>query len=239
LATSDPPTISPGNGPANPEPAGIRTPTREDLERADLRYLIRGEKDKADLFLTDLGYGPIVIKDFRAKAWWVRWLGRLQIARETRAYRWLGSLAGLPRLIGRIDSHALALEKVDARTLGYAPDRTRNGAKKLHGLRRIIDRMQERGLVHCDLRARENVLVNDRDEVFVLDLAGALWLRPGGFAHRLLFPRLRLIDESAYLKWKTILDAGPYTPDEEAFLQRHRFWRSLWIFNPSGRKGPN
>ena len=66
-------------------------------------------------------------------------------------------------------------------------------------------------------------------------LASAVWLRPGGLAHRLLFRWMTQVDRSALLKWKGLLQAGPYTPDEQSFLRRYRFFRSLWIFNRKRR----
>jgi hypothetical protein len=216
-------------------PAGA--PTRAQLAVAGVRPLKRGERDKADLLEVDLGSGPLVIKDFGPKAWWVRWLGRLQIWREVRAYRALGAMRGVPRMLGRVDAYAVAFEKVDGRPLGYAPDRTTEGPAKLRQLREILDRIHAAGVVHWDLRARENVLADRRGEVFVVDFASAVRLRPGGWAHRLLFDRFRLIDESAYLKWKRILEAGPYTAEERAFLERFRFWRSLWFHRRGSWRG--
>jgi len=220
----------------NRESAGPRVPTRRDLERAEM--LKRGERDKADLLLLDLGDGPMVVKDFARKAWWVRLLGRLQISREHRAYLRLGRLPGVPRLIGRIDAHALAIERITGKQLGRAPDRQENGAEKLAALRKIVDRIHAAGLAHLDLRARENVLVLPSGEVRVVDFASAIWFRPRSLAHRLFFAWFRRVDESALLKWKVLLDAGPLSDRERAFAERHRFWRSLWIFNPRrGRRG--
>ena len=100
--------------------------------------------------------------------------------------------------------------------------------------------MHAAGLVHLDLRARENVLITGEGELVIIDFASAIRLRPGGIAHRFLFPWLTWVDESAYLKWKGILEAGPYTDEEQAFLRRCEFWRAFWIFNrkdPVAREG--
>ena len=91
-----------------------RLPRREELEGTRVVWLKQGGPTKADLSIVDLGKGSTVVKDFGNKAAWVRLIGRIQIARECRAYDWLGPMPGLPRLWGRIDAHALALEKIDA-----------------------------------------------------------------------------------------------------------------------------
>ena len=82
-----------------------------------------------------------------------------------------------------------------------------------------------------DKDGRGNVILGADGRVYVVDLASAVWFRPGGFMQRLLARFFVSMDEAALLKWKQVLEAGPYTEREEAFLRRFRFWRSLWIFN--------
>jgi len=206
------------------------------LSRAVL--LERGTRAQADLLQIDLGAGPMIIKDYSRKRGLRRVLGRIVVAREVRAYRRLGEISGVPRLIGRIDAMALAIEKVNGKQLGRHPERSNGGPAKLARLREIIDRIHATGMVHWDLRARENVLVTPSGEIFVLDFASAVSLRPGSLAHRLLFSSFKQIDESAYLKWKRILEAGPFTDRERALVRRHEFWRALWVFNSRRREKP-
>lgn len=211
-------------------------PRRGELSAATVEVLKAGSPTKADLLVVDLGQGPMVVKDFGNKVWWMRQFGRLQIRHEVKAYRFLAGLPGIPRLIGRIDRYALALEKIEGRQLGSAPERLTRGIVLMSRLEAIVERMHAAGLVHWDLRGRENVLVRGDDELFLIDFQSAMWARPGGWPHRLLFPMMKRVDDAALLKWKQILQAGPYTPEEEAFLRRYRFWRSLWIINPKVRK---
>ena len=215
-----PPTITPHTGANNRERGGPSPPTRQQLTAAEREFLKQGKWNKADLTIVDLGEGAVVVKDFANKNWWIRLLGRLQISRERRAYRRLRGIPGIPEFIGRIDAHALVMQMIPGRQLGFMPDLAKGGDAKLSQLRRIIDRMHAAGVVHWDLRARQNVLITDDGELYVIDFASAIWLRPGGLAHRLIFKRLTWVDESAYLKWKGILEAGPYSDEEQAFLRR-------------------
>jgi len=175
-----------------------------------------------------------VVKDFGGKNWWVRSIGRLQIAIERRAYRHLAGVDGIPRCLGRIDSLALVIEYVDGLPLGMLPDRTGEGLARFAQLARIVAAMHARGVVHWDLRARRNVLIRPDGRLFVVDFASAMYLRPGGLLHRLLFRRMRSPDRSALMKWKEILEAGALTDEETRFVERHRRWRRLWIFNRKG-----
>lgn len=223
-------TISPRDAAANT----MRTPTREELDGVNREWLKRGGPTKADVSAVEQGQGEIVIKDFAHKAWWVRWIGRLQISRECRAYRRLQGMSWLPRLIGRIDRHALALERIDGVELAFEPNRREDGVATHARLTEIVREMHRAGVVHLDLRGKENVLLGSTGQLFVFDLASAVCFRPGGLFDRLCGDWLRMTDEAALLKWKRILGALPYSEAELAFLERYRFWRRLWIFNRKG-----
>jgi len=199
-----------------------------------------GKSKVASLF----GSGPINGSDAQQTLAWIYRGGGLELVNalgsgvlETRAFLALGPVEGVPRFLGRIDAHALAVERLDARPLGHDPERKVAGPERLVQLRAILDRIHAAGVVHWDLRARRNVLVDRGGRVFVIDFASAVRLRPGTLRHRLLFPWLRLVDESAYLKWKSLLAAGPYTAEEQAFVDRHRFWRSLWFHRREAWRG--
>jgi hypothetical protein len=176
----------------------------------------------------------MVLKDFATKSWWGRVLGRFLIAREIRAYRWLGDSRDVPRLIGRVDAHALALEKIDGVMLSPAARHRDAGGALASGIRALADRMDAKGFAHLDLN-RRNLLRCADDEVVALDLAGSIWFRPGSLAHRLFFRLFATADDSACLKWKDRLAPGTFDAGEEARFRRLRFLRNLWPFN---RKPP-
>jgi hypothetical protein len=71
----------------------------------------------------------------------------------------------------------------------------------------------------------------------VVDLAGAVCLKPGGLMHRLLFSWLIIPDETGYLKWKTLLLPDSITPEEKEFIARTGKFRNLWFFNRKRRRG--
>ncbi len=97
-------------------------PTRLELDEAPKEYLTQGAPFKADVTVVDVGEGPMVVKDFARRSWWRRLIGRLEVDRETRAYTYLGPMPWFPAFIGRIDSAALAVEKVEGITLRFAED---------------------------------------------------------------------------------------------------------------------
>ena len=94
--------------------------------------------------------------------------------------------------------------------------------------------MHARGVIHNDLRGKDNTLVRADGRVVLIDFAGAFRFRREGLWRRLLFHRLERVDEAAYLKWKRILDPQSLTAEEERFLRRFAIFRRLWVFNPKG-----
>ena len=178
----------------------------------------------------------MIVKDFAGRSPWVRRLGRLQIRREAAAYRRLEGVFGVPAFVGRIDPLALAIERIDGERLAFAAIAPEEGPRHVLELRAILDAIHARGVVHNDLRGRENVLLRRDGGLAVIDFAGAMYLRPGGIAHRLFFRLLSVADEAAFLKWKGMIAPGSYTREDEAFLRRFERWRALWPFNPKRRK---
>ena len=177
-----------------------------------------------------------MVKDFSAKSWLVRLLGRLQIVHECRAYEWLEGIEGIPRFVGRIDRYALAIRRVEATQLTYASSRYSAGSRHLANLRRVLDRFLERGFVHLDLRGRRNVMIRPDGRIVVLDLAGALWFRPDGFWHRLLSPLIAWNHSNTLFKWKVLLAPQTLSRAERKSLQRFRRLQRLWLFNRKGSR---
>ncbi len=213
-----------------------RVPSRDELEESIVSVLRTGRRGNADLYIVDLGEGPMVIKDFSPKSWWVRLLGRPQIVHECRAYEWLEGVKGIPRFIGRIDRYAFAIEHVEATQLTYASNRYSAGVEHLAGLRRVLDRFLDRGFVHLDLRGRRNILLRPDGRIVVLDLAGAIWFRPGGFWHRIFGRLIAWNHENTLFKWKVLLAPRALSREERSSLQRFRRLQRLWLFNRKGSR---
>lgn len=215
-------------------PEGPSVPSRNLLKDHVVAVLRNKRRRNADLYVVDIGDGPMVVKDFAAKSRWIRFLGRMQIRHECRAYRRLQGMTGIPRFIGRIDRHALAIEKVEVTQLTHASDRYTAGHRHLEGLRSILQQFQARGFVHLDLRGRRNVMLRDTGEVLVLDLAGAVWFRPGSFWHWLFRPLISINYRNTIFKWKVLLAPDALSDREKVSLIRFRRFQRLWLFNRKG-----
>lgn len=210
---------------------GRRVPRRSELAAATKWVLRSGRRKKADLYVVDLGEGPMLVKDFATKSPWYRLLGRIQTSRETRSYRRLQGESCVPALVGRIDRHALAVEEVPGELLAFAASRFREAERYLASLRAGVERLHELGIAHMDLRSRDNVLLRPDGEVVLVDLAGAIHLRPGSMLHRLFFRLLTLPDRAALLKWKWMIAPERLTDEERIAFDRFQSVRRLWPFN--------
>ncbi len=226
-------------GTAGPETSGLTgglpavgSMTRRMLEARRVDRLVTGGWTKADVWRArDEDGRLVVVKDFAAKRWLIRLWGRIQISREVAALRALAGLDSVPRLLARLDRYALVLEYIDGDELH------RLGARPevpgwLERLGEAVERAHARGVIHNDLRGRENVLIErGSGRLVVIDWAGAVRLPPGTLRHRLLFPLLSLVDRGACLKWRRMMRPESLTAGDRAFLARFEAVRRLWPFN--------
>lgn len=181
---------------------------RHELPGRTRRILNRGRFANPDVLLVEGARGLVVVKDFAPRSWWVRALwGRWSLARELRAYHALGGHPAVPRLLGRIDAQAFAVEYRPGRVLSRRV-RRRLPAAFWDRLDAAIAAMHERGVVHLDLRHRSNILVDADARPILIDFGSAQCFRSGGLGARWLLPLLARIDRSAVAKWRQRLSTG-------------------------------
>jgi serine/threonine protein kinase len=190
---------------------------------------------KADILRARLDDGRrVVVKDFALKPlFWQPW-GRILVRRERQILERLSDVPAVPHVVPCESQVALVVEELPGKPLFRLPAEEFDSSY-LDELRRILDEIHRRGIVHNDLRARDNTLIDlPSGRLFVLDWAGGVRLRPGSWMHRLCFEKLRQVDLSALIKWRATLAPHTLTASDHEFLQRYRVWRYLWPFNRKG-----
>lgn len=179
-----------------------QAPGRADVARATVAVLSRGGRWNPDVVLVDGASGPVVVKDFRPRGRLVAaTLGRWLCTREMRAYRRLAGLSVVPRLLGRVDAHAFALEYRP----GVALSRSLRGRLPVGFVGELeagVRAMHRRGVVHLDLRHRSNVLAGGDLRPVIVDLGSALCFDPEGRLGRWLVRWLGVLDRRAIEKWR-------------------------------------
>ncbi len=216
--------------PSDPPAKAPALPLSEaDLRSGSVRLHQKGRWGKADILLADSPGGKAVVKDFGRKFLPVRWYGRWQIRREASIYRRLSGIQGVPRYYGRIGKNAMAIEFIQGDRISQWKKRELPPAL-FSRLWDLIEMIHSRGVVHIDLRKRDNILIGASGEVFIIDFNASFHFLPGSCGARWLFPTLRKIDHFGFLKWKAALAPGQLSEAEKSSFQRMSFLRRFWIF---------
>ena len=193
--------------------------SRETIEEKTTDYLRTAAGTRPDLRVLDLGDRKLVVKDFKRSDFLFRLLvGPILIRREFGALRNLIGVEGVPQLVGRLDRYSLAMEHVP----GISLDRIEPGSLDngfYADLRKAIDDMHARGVAHCDLRSRGNVMLGDDGRPYMVDFAACVFRGRGiNPFFKWLFRQFVLADENAVLLIKQRLSPELLTDDEKAQL---------------------
>lgn len=210
---------------------GYPSLTRQTLRDLAIGYIKKGAWNKADVLLVPLEGQDVAVKDYDRKTPIVRWLGAWQLSREARAYRRLEGLAGVPRYLGRLDRNAIAIEYVGGIRLPKVHHRMGGVPRVAERLRALLAEVHARGVIHGDLRSRDNFLVTRGGDLYLIDFSSATVFGEHSVMRRLLFKRLRRGEQRALLKWKVALVPDELTSAEIASHLRFKRFRRLWPFN--------
>ncbi len=194
---------------------------RNAIEENTVGYYRTASGTRPDLRVVDLDGRRLIVKDFRGSDRLFRALiGPILIRREMGALRRLLGVDGVPRLVGRIDRHALAMEHISGRSL----DTVEPGALDdgfYQRLQEVIDAMHSRGVAHCDLRSRGNVMLGDDDRPYIVDFAACVFRGRGlNPLIRWVFGHFVLADRNAVLLVKQRMSPELLTDEDRSLLAR-------------------
>ncbi len=143
-----------------------------------------------------------VVKDFSSNGFVFRnTVGRFLIWRETKAYRRLRGLEGVPAFHGVIDGLALILEELEGRNVELLEKERRLPDGFFEALRDLVNKVHNRGLAHCDLKRAPNVMIGQKGEPYIVDWSAAISraeMRP--FPLNLIYDRFIKDDFNAIIK---------------------------------------
>lgn len=193
--------------------------TRQYVEDHTIEYLRTAGGTRPDLRVVETPDGRIVVKDFKRSDFLFRVIvGPILIRREFGALRKLAGVEGIPQLVGRIDRYSLAIQHVPGISLERRPSRLLDN-EFYAALRRVIDDMHGRGVAHCDLRSRGNVMLGDDGRPYIVDFAACVFRGRGlNPFFRWLFGQFVLADRNAVLRVKQRLSPELLSTAEKAEL---------------------
>lgn len=228
--------------PAQGRPFGSLT--RDTIQNYVVARLRSGGGTRPALLLIQDRGQHAIVKDYLPASWLLRAIfGPWLIGREAQIYRVLDGVPGVPRLVGRLDRHALVVARIEGRACSEYPDGSLP-AEFFDKLEAVVGGIHARGVVHCDIKNRSNIIVTDDLDPYIVDFASA-FTSEGRFGplRRFAFERFRIDDRRAVVKAR-LLVGRIWNEADERFAFHHgpaeRAVRALrngarWLFKVLAR----
>lgn len=203
--------------------ASLQDLSLEQLRAHAVKTFRHGGGSRPDVLLVRVNGEEAVLKDFaRADPWFRRLVGPLSVRREARALRQLDGARGVPRLLRVIGRDALLMEYMPGTSAREVPPGglTPQFFERFY---RLVDRLHEAGVAHCDLRSQGNILVGADGEPHAVDFVAHFrrprrWNLPG----RWMYGKFCEADRVAVARLKRSHAPDLLTESERQALARDR-----------------
>lgn len=157
----------------------------------------------------------------RAKGNWLpglRQVGTWMLKREAEVLDRLEPVDTVPDFLGFPDDQSIAMEFIEGKNLRELDDEDAFGElpesffKELY---RSVNEIHERGVVHSDLKKKENIMVTPDRTPVIIDF-GAAFRRKSAVrvVNNFIYEQFRTIDQHAVLKLKYLSRPDLFTDDE-------------------------
>ncbi len=145
-----------------------------------------------------------IVKDYRKNGFFFRnTIGRLLIWREEKAYRKLSRIKGIPKFYGNIKGLALVIEKIEGVRLGKIKKGTPLPKSFFDQLESTVRRFHKMGVVHCDLKKANNIILGTDGRPYIIDWGAAIHKEEFDLpVLRLIYKRFLQDDNLAIIKHK-------------------------------------
>jgi serine/threonine protein kinase len=146
---------------------------------AEEKVLRASTGTRASVKLVRFGGELAVLKDYRDCSPPMRVVGRWLISREMKAVSRLSGVEGIPRCLGRPDPYCFLIQHIEGKSV-FDLRREDMPPDLLDRLRRLVDQVHSRGVVHCDMKHPDNLIISPAGQPHLVDWGTAL-LRPPRF----------------------------------------------------------
>ena len=128
---------------------------------------------KARIHLEQRDGNDVIIKDYSARNFLIRYYGRFTLRREAKAYARLAGIKGFPLCYGFEGKDALVLQYIAGHPPGWFRLRkVKIPESAFDKLDQIVLSMHSRGVANSDLH-RSNILLTEAGDVYMVDFASA------------------------------------------------------------------
>jgi len=187
-----------------------------DLPERSCEVLRHASNTRPVMWVVEENSVRAVVKDFsQGKLFYRTIIGRFLVWRESKAYRKLRGLRGVPSLYRVIDGLALVMEEIPGKRLKKHKRDIALSEAFFDALEETVRSFHRRGMAHCDLKNASNVLVGNDGLPYIVDWAASICDKEfRWFPLNLIFRRFLLDDEMAIIKLKLRYAPEILSPDE-------------------------
>ena len=146
-----------------------------DLPKRRCKVLRGPSSTRPTLWVVEENGLRAVVKDYSTNRFLYRnTIGRFLVWRESKAYRKLKGLKGIPVFYRVIDGLALVMEEVSGRSMEGLERKRKLTEDFFKELQRLVERVHRRGLAHCDLKRAPNILLGHDGNPYIVDWSASI-----------------------------------------------------------------
>ena len=188
-----------------------------DLPQRNRGVLRKPSSTRPTLWLVEENGVQAIVKDFSANRFFYRnTIGRFLIWRESKAYRRLRGLKGVPAFYRVIDGIALVTEEISGKNIEGLEHEKRLSDAFFEALLRLVKSVHGRGLAHCDLKRAANILAGHDGKPYIVDWSASILEREFRFFPlNLIYKRFLQDDLNAITKMRLRHCPENVTPEEK------------------------
>jgi RIO-like serine/threonine protein kinase len=179
--------------------------------------LRKSSSTRPTLWVAEENETRAVVKDYSTNRFFYRnTIGRFLIWRETRAYRKLRGLKGVPTFYRVIDGLALVIEEISGQSIEGLEKREKLSKEFFVELRALVESVHRRGLAHCDLNRAPNILLGHDGKPYIVDWSASISEQEFKFFPLNLIPKRFFLDDlNAIIKVQLRHSPSSITPEEK------------------------
>jgi predicted Ser/Thr protein kinase len=157
------------------------------------------------------------------------------IQHEYKIYQRLEGIAGIPKCYGLSDDGSLILEYIDGDSYREKEYTLENRDQFFIDLLALILSIHEAGVSHGDLKRKDNILIGEKNQPYLIDFGAAMSLNSKNqFIKRWLYNFSKQTDLNAWIKHKYFRQYNEITKDDLTYYSSGkldkliRLTRKLW-----------